>query len=109
MKRNARGLLTRSAAAVALVLLYGLSTLGVFSFMSIPKAEAGGRGGRGGGRGGVRGVRGGHRGIGRRGGLWWGGPGLYSYGYNDGCYWSPRRGRYVCPYAYYPGYYGYYW
>jgi len=110
MKRNARGLLTRSAAAVALVLLYGLSTLGVSSFMSIPKAEARGRGGRGGGgRGGVRGVRDGHRGIGRRGGLWWGGPGLYSYGYNDGCYWSPRRGRYVCPYAYYPGYYGYYW
>ena len=111
MKRNARGLLTRSAAAVALVLLYGLSTLGVSSFMGIPKAEARGRGGRGGGggRGGVRGVRGGRRGIGRRGGVWWGGPGLYSYGYNDACYWSPRRGRYVCPYAYYPGYYSYYW
>ena len=109
MKRNARGLLTRSAAAVALVLLYGLSTLGVSGFMGIPKAEARGRGGRGGVRGGVRGVRGGRRGIGRRGGLWWGGPAFYTYGYNDGCYWSPRRGRYVCPYSYYPGYYSYFW
>jgi hypothetical protein len=105
MKRNGRGLLTRSMAAVALVLLYGLSTLGVSSLVGTPKAEARGRGGRGG----VRGVRGGRRGIGRRGGLWWGGPGFYTYGYNDGCYWSPRRGRYVCPYAYYPGYYSYYW
>lgn len=114
MKRSARGLLTRSMAAVALVLLYGLSTVGVSGLLGTSKAEARGRGGgrgglRGGLRGGVSGLRGGRRGIGRRGGLWWGGPGLYSYGYNDSCYWSPRRGRYVCPYSYYPGYYNYYW
>ncbi len=101
MKRGIRGVLTSSLAAVALVLLYGLSTLGISSFVGTPKAEARGRGGRGGGRG-FRG--GGRRGFGRRGGFWWGGPG---YGYDDSCYWSPRRGRYVCPYSYYPGYYSY--
>ncbi len=107
MKRTVRGMLTRSMAAVALVLLYGLSTIGISSFvMGTPKAEAG-RGGRRGGRG-----RGGGRGFhgrrGGRGGFWWGGPALYSgYYYDDSCYWSPRRGRYVCPYAYYPGYYRY--
>lgn len=113
MNRNARGLLTRSAAAVALVLLYGLSTVGVSGLIGTSKAEARGRGGRGGGRGGMRGVRGsrgGRRGFGRRGGIWLGAPALYGYyGYDDGCYWSPRRGRYVCPYSYYPGYYSYYW
>ncbi len=117
MKRTVRGMLTRSMAAVALVMLYGLSTIGISSFvMGASKAEAarGGRGGgRGGGRSGGRG-RGGGRGLrGGRGGFWWGGPAIYSYGYyndgyyNDGCYWSPRRGRYVCPYSYYPSYY--YW
>ena len=111
MKRSARGLLTRSMAAVAVVLLYGLSTLGVSSFVGTPKAEARGRGGRGGGRGGIRGghsFRGGRRGFGRRGGIWLGAPAVYGYyDYNDGCYWSPRRGRYVCPYSYYPSYYRY--
>ena len=54
MKRTVRGMLTRSMAAVALVLLYGLSTIGISSFvMGTPKAEAA-RGGRGGGRGGGR-------------------------------------------------------
>ena len=66
MKRTVRGMLTRSMAAVALVLLYGLSTIGISSFvMGAPKAEAarGGRGGgRGGGRSGGRG-RGGGRGF----------------------------------------------
>ena len=104
MKRSARGILTRSMAAVALVLLYGLSTVGVSGLMGASKAEARGRGGRGGMRG-VRGSRGGRRGFGRRGGIWLGAPALYGYyGYNDGC--CPRRGRYVCPY---PGYYSYYW
>jgi hypothetical protein len=113
MKRSASGLLTRSMAAVALVLLYGLSTVGVSGLIGTSKAEARGRrGGRGGGRGGrggfrgARGFRGGRRGFGRRGGIWLGAPALYGYGYNDSCYWSPRRGRYVCPY---PGYYNYYW
>ena len=115
MKRTVRGMLTRSMAALALVLLYGLSTLGISSFvMGTPKAEAArGRGGRGGGGRGFRGRGGGGRGFrgrrGGRGGFWWGGPAVYSgYGYyNDSCYWSPRRGRYVCPYAYHPGYYSY--
>jgi len=116
MQRTVRGILTRSMAAVALVLLYGLSTLGISSFvMGTPKAEAarGGRGGgRGGGRSGGRGRGGGRGSAGRRGGrggFWWGGPAIYSgYGYyDDSCYWSPRRGRYVCPYSYYPGYYRY--
>jgi hypothetical protein len=109
MKPTVRGTLTRSLAAVALVLLYGLSTIGISSFITgVPKAEAGGRRGghRGGrgfrGRGGGRGFRGG------RAGFWWGGPALYSsYYYDDSCYWSPRRGRYVCPYSYYPDYYRY--
>ena len=104
MKRSPRGLLARSMAAVALVLLYGLSTVGVSGLIGASKAEARGRGGRGG----MRGSRGGRRGFGRRGGIWLGAPALYGYyNYNDGCYWSPRRGRYVCPY--YPGYYSYYW
>lgn len=110
MKRSARGLLTRSMAAVALVLLYGLSTVGVSGLIGASKAEARGRGGRGGGgiRGGVRGFRGGRRGFGRRGGFWLGAPAFYGYSnYNDGCYWSPRWGRYVCPYSYYPSYYRY--
>jgi len=106
MKPTVRGTLTRSLAAVALVLLYGLSTIGISSFvMGTPKAEARSRGGRGGGGRGFRG-RGSFRGG--RGGFWWGGPALYSsYYYDDNCYWSPRRGRYVCPYAYYPDYYRY--
>lgn len=109
MKRTARGFLTRSLAAIVLVAFYGLSAIGVSSFvMGTPKAEARGRrGGRG-----FRGIRGGHRGRGFRGrGIWWGGPAFYGAygGYNDGCYWSPRRGRWVCPYTYYPGYYRYYW
>lgn len=105
MKPTARGVLTRSLTAMALVVFYGLSVIGISSFvMGTPKAEARSRGGRGGGgRGGGRGVRG------RRGGFWRGGPafyGGYDY-YDDSCYWSPRRGRYVCPYSYYPGYYRY--
>lgn len=106
MKRTARGLLTRGLAASALVVFYGLSVIGVSSFvMGTPKAEA--RGGRRGGRG-FMGFRGGRRGgFGRRGrGLFFGAPAYYGY-YDDSCYWSPRRGRWVCPYSYYPGYYRY--
>jgi hypothetical protein len=99
MKRTARGFLTRSLAAIALVAFYGFSMIGVSSFVGAPQAEARGRGGRG------RGVRGR--------GLLWGAPALYGgygyYGAGDRCYWSPRRGRWVCPYAYTPGYYRYYW
>lgn len=107
MKQTARGLLTRSLATVALVAFYGLSVIGVSSFvMGTPTAEARGRrGGRRGGRG-FRGFRGRRGSRGRRGrGFIWGAP-LYGY-YDDSCYWSPRRGRWVCPYSYYPGYYGY--
>ena len=104
MTRTAPGLLTRSLASAALVFFYGLSAIGLTSFvMGVPKAEARGRGFRGQG---FRGFRGGRRGFRGRGlGIWWG----PAYGYNDSCYWSPRRGRWVCPYAYYPGYYRYYW
>lgn len=101
MKRTARGLLTRSLAASALVVFYGLSIIGVSNFvLGTPTAEAGRRGRRG-GRG-FRGFRG-HRGFrGRRGrGFIWGGAPLYRY-YDDSCFWSPRRGRWVCPYSYYP-------
>jgi hypothetical protein len=115
MKGTASGLLTRSLAAAALVFFYGLSAMGISTFvLGTPKAEAGRGGRRGGGRGfrgGFRGFRGGRRGFrGRRGGIWFGAPALYSYSYyDDGCYWSPRRGRWICPYSYYPGYYRYYW
>jgi hypothetical protein len=95
MKQAARVFLTRSLVAGAMVVCYGLSFIGVSSFVGVPKAEAyRGRGGLG--------FRGGRRGFGRRGrGFWWGGP-VYTGYYDSRCYWSPRWGRYVCPYAYYP-------
>ena len=93
MKRSAGGTIVRSVAATILVLLYGLGIVGVSSITGASPAQAhrGGGGGRGGGRGG-RGFRG--RGV--RGGIWLGAP--YAYGYDDGCFWSPRRGRWICPY-----------
>ena len=96
MKRSARGTLVRSIAATALVLLYGLGIVGVSSLTGATPAQArrGGRGGGGGGRGRGRGIRG--RGV--RGGIWLGAPFVYDYGYDDGCYWSPARARWVCPY-----------
>ena len=94
MQRTAGGLLTRGLVACAMVAFYSLSALGVSSLlMGTPKAEARGRGGRRGGIG--RGRRGGHRGRRGRGGfsLYLGAPAAYS-----SCWWSNRRGRWVCPY-----------
>jgi hypothetical protein len=83
-----------------MVALYGLGMIGVASFAGAPAAQARGRGGFRG----ARGFRGGvFRGRGR--GIWLGAP--YYYGYDDGCYWSPARARWVCPYYYSP--YRYYW
>jgi hypothetical protein len=96
MKRSVRGTLARSVAAMSLVFLYGLGIVGVSSVPSSSPAEA--RRGRRGRRGG-RGRRG-------RGGIYFGAPFLYG-GYDDSCYWSPRRARWVCPYSYSP--YRYYW
>jgi hypothetical protein len=98
MKRGARGFLTRSLAAGALVLAYTLGFVGVTSFAGVQSAQARGRGGRGGG--GLRGR--GFRGRGR--GIYFSAP--YAY-YDDSCYWSPGRGRWVCPYYYSP--YRSYW
>ena len=108
---------TRFVAAAALIAVYCLGTVGVMSTSATP-AFARGRGGGGGGRGFSRGAgfrgagfrgagfRGGFRGRGFRGrgfrgrgfrgrgrgvGIWWG-------GYYDGCWWSYRWQRWVCPY-----------
>ena len=102
MKRSAGRALVRSIAATTLVLLYGLGIVGVSSLTGATPAQArrgGGGGGRGGGgRGGFRGGRG-FRGRGFRGGIYLGAPLYgYGYGYGDGCYWSPARGRWICPY-----------
>ena len=97
--------LTRFLAAAALVAVYCLGTVGIVMSTSATPAFARGRGGGGGGRGGggMRGGRGGFRGgrgfrgrgfrgRGRGfGGVWWG-------GYYDGCWWSYRWQRWVCPY-----------
>src|SRR5262245_3771147 len=93
MKRSVRGTLVRSFAATALVLLYGLGIVGVSSLTGATPAQAR-RGGRGGGGRGFRG-----RGF--RGGVFIGAPYGY-YGYDDGCFWSPRRQRWICPYYYRP-------
>jgi hypothetical protein len=104
--RTGRRLL-RALAAAVLVGLYCLSTVGIAMTTGVSTAQA--RGGRGGGRGGgsvrsfarssgvARGVsRGAARGRGRR---FVRGGGVY-YGYGDDCWWSPRYGRWVCPYGY---------
>jgi hypothetical protein len=96
MKRSVRGMFARGLATVALVGLYGLGMIGASSFAGVQTAQARGRGGFRGGRG--------SRGRGR--GIFLGAPYLYG-GYDDGCYWSPARGRWVCPYYYSP--YRYYW
>jgi len=87
--QNGRGgvrwALTRWVAAVALVIAYSFATAGIVA-MGTTSAMARGRGGGGRGRGGFRG-----RGRGR------GGFGIYLGGY-DGCYWSRRWRRWVCPY-----------
>ena len=97
MKRSVRGLFARGLATTALVALYGLGMIGVSSIAGAPPAQAR-----------VRGGRGGFRGRGR--GIWLGAPLAY-YGYsayNDRCFWSARRGRWICPSYYRPyGYYGY--
>jgi hypothetical protein len=98
MKRSAGRTIVRSMAATILVLLYGLGIVGVSSVTGATPAQAhrGGHGGRG------------FRGRGVRGGIFLGAPyGYYGYGYGDGCFWSPRRGRWICPY--YNRAYPYYW
>lgn len=101
MKRSARRVFARGLATVALVALYGLGMIGVSSIASAPDAQARGRGGRGGG----------FRGRGFRGrGIFLGAPLAY-YGYSaydDRCFWSPRRARWICP-SYYRPYRYYYW
>jgi hypothetical protein len=100
-----RRLLTRCLAAVALVFVYCLGTIGLISTAGTTSAWARGRGGGGGGRGGggrgggfVRG--GGFRGRGR-GFVRGRGVGFYGYyPYYDGCWWSYRYQRWVCPYYY---------
>jgi hypothetical protein len=86
--------LKRLLAAVVLVGIYFLSTLGVVITTGVGTAQARGRGG--GGRGGGRGIgvsrgRGFARGRGR-------GVGVYYGGYYDSCWWSPRYRRWICPY-----------
>lgn len=49
MKLSARSFMGRGLAAIALVALYGLGTLGVSSFAGVPSAQARGRGRGGGG------------------------------------------------------------
>ena len=110
MKRTVRGMLTRSMAAVVLVLLYGLSTTRHLEFRhGYPEGRGCSRPRRPWWwqrrRPGIR--RSARRARARR--LLVGGTchlQRLDY-YDDSCYWSPRRGRYVCPYAYYPGYYRY--
>jgi hypothetical protein len=100
MQRSPRGIVTRSLAAVALVAFYAFSIVGVSSLsVGVQSAQARARGGRGGRGGGFRG-RGVFRGRGR--GIWLGLPYV-----DDGCYWSPARGRWICPHYYAP--YPYYW
>ena len=78
-------IVTRCIAAVALMLVYVVSTSAILVGTSTTQAEA-----RGGGRGG--GFRGGGRGRG-----WGRGYGIGIYG-GGGCYFSYRWGRYICPY-----------
>jgi hypothetical protein len=77
--------LRRWLAAAVLVGIYALATIGIVVTTGAGAAQARGRGGgRGIGRGFVRG-----RGV---------GVGVYYGGYYDGCWWSRRRRRWVCPY-----------
>jgi hypothetical protein len=78
----------RWLAAVALVGIYFLSTVGVVMTTGVTSAQArrGGGGGRGFARGGGRG-----RGFVRGGGVYYG-------GYYNSCWWSPRYRRWICPY-----------
>src|SRR5262249_53007998 len=79
---------TRMVATAALITFYFLAMAGIVTTGATPAVAH--RGGRGRGRG----VRGGRGVGGGRGGVWVGPV------YGDGCYWSPRRGRWVCPYYY---------
>jgi hypothetical protein len=86
--------IARWLAAVALVAVYGLASLGVVMGTGVQSAAARGRG-RGVGRGFARGhFRG--RGFGRGFGIYIG-PGYYP-GYYDDCWWSRRYYRWICPY-----------
>jgi hypothetical protein len=82
-------IVTRCIAAMALMFVYFISTSAILVGGSTTSAQARGGGGRGGGRGG--GFRGGGRGRG-----WGRGGGVIIRG--GGCYFSPRWGRYICPY-----------
>jgi len=81
--------LRRWLAAAALVGIYALATIGVVVTTGVSAAQARGRGG---GR-----AIGGYRGIGR-GFVRGRGVGIDYGGYYDGCWWSRRRRRWVCPY-----------
>jgi hypothetical protein len=105
-----RKFLKRGMVVVGVVGIYCLSTVGIVTTTGVTSAEARNHGGRGVSRafvaGGNRGfVRGGGRRVVRGGGRYYGGyyggyyPGYYSY-YDDGCYWSRRYGRWICPYGY---------
>jgi hypothetical protein len=87
----------RWLAAIALVGIYFLSTVGIVMMMGVASVQAARRSGgsrgvssRGVSRGGSRGFVRGRRVI--RGG------GVYYGGYDDGCWWSPRYRRWICPY-----------
>lgn len=111
MSQNKRSpFLSRCLAALALVIVYGVSLVGTsaaFLTAGTTTAEA-----RGGGRGGGGRGRGGGWARGRGGGGWARGRGRgygRGYGYGRGfgfvappvvrgCYWSRRYGRTICPY-----------
>jgi hypothetical protein len=93
--------------AVGIYCLMTVSTVGIATICSVTPAEAA-RGGHGGGHGSYHGGHGGYRGGYHYGGHrgYYGGYGgyydgyYYVYGYPDDCHWSPRYGRWVCPYGY---------
>jgi hypothetical protein len=90
--RTGRRFLMRWLAAAVLVGIYCLSTVSIVMTTGLASAQARGRGGS---RGFSRGVsRGFVRGRGRR---FVRGRGVGIY-YDDGCWWSPRYRRWVCPY-----------
>src|SRR5262249_46833959 len=84
--------IARWLAAIALVLVYGLTSMGVLVGMGAGPAAARSRGVVIRGRG-FRGFRGRGRGF----GIYLGAP-YYDYDYGYGCYWSRRWHRWICPY-----------
>jgi hypothetical protein len=108
MKIGRAGVVNRKwLAVVGIYCLMAVSVVGIAAICGVTPAEAA-RGGHGGGHGSYHGGHGGH--YGGHGGYHYGGHrgyyggygGYYGgyYGYDDDCYWSPRYGRWVCPYGY---------